>query len=136
MTCVELPQGLGRNYRRLQAIYEIRLANADLAVISTDAKRNKLLFLTWAELHPDTSLAKWLNNAIKDDPYIFQKMKLTPADTLLRDNRQLEIKGLFAKKAKVKHERFEPQTSVIDYRTLGSNEGTAGFQRQCLGSDI
>ena len=90
---------IGRDPHRLEVIYKVRL-DKKLLVINNEAERNKLLFLTWAQINPESAFTKWLEEALYNDPELFNKLELPSADTLLKDNRELERFGFFAKPEK------------------------------------
>lgn len=88
-------QKVGRDPYRLEKIHEVRLENDDLKIISNEKQRVKLLFLSWGKIND--SFGAWLKTELYNNPNLFNDLALPSADTILKDNREMERKGFWEK---------------------------------------
>lgn len=78
-----------RDPYRLQNIIEVRLEYVgQLQTIDAGWKRNLLLCLVWGKEAPKFGVL--VKGLLYEDPFYFQKIGISSADTVLTDNRYLE----------------------------------------------
>lgn len=92
-----------RKYDNLVREWKVRRKH-NLNVIRDVADRTMFLLLVWAEDNPDSLLSKWVIDAYYNDRESLRRLNLLSPDTVLKDNREMERKGLFPKPQEVQQQ--------------------------------